>query len=110
MPHRNVTYRVGWAESSRPTSPTVGLQDSAHPTRIALRASKGGFLLALLLLPLGVRADEPLGVRAVAFSSDGKQLAAGTGEPKEHGSVTLWEVATGKPRWQHQEKDGVPGV
>jgi WD40 repeat protein len=67
------------------------------------------FLIAVVLSP-HARADEPLGVRAVAFSPDRKLLAAGTGEPKEQGSVTLWEVATGKQGWRHQEKDGVPGV
>jgi WD40 repeat protein len=58
------------------------------------------------------RGDEPAvrGVRAVAFSSDGKLLAAATGEPEETGTVTLWDVATRKLLWTHQEKTGIPGV
>lgn len=75
---------------------------------------EGWVLLALVLVVPAFAGgpDElrPLGVRAVAFSPDGKRLAAVTGEPKEHGTVTLWEVASRKPRWTHTEKDGVPAV
>src|SRR5271165_1222559 len=77
---------------------------------LAGRAVRGLGACLALLLPLAARADEPLGVRAVVFSPDGKLLAAGTGEPKEPGTVTLWEVATRKERWQHQEKDGIPAL
>src|SRR5262249_18459396 len=81
----------------------------------SLPCSRCGLVTSMLLIamcfsPRSIYADEPLGVRAVAFSPDGKLLASGAGEPKERGVVTLWEVATGKPRWRHQEKDGVPGV
>jgi WD40 repeat protein len=69
-------------------------------------------ILLALLLPPAVAADETplLGVRAVAFSPDGKLLAAGTGEPREQGTVTVWDVATARVRLRHAEKTGVPGV
>jgi WD40 repeat protein len=56
--------------------------------------------------------DEPISrsVRAVAFSPDGRLLAAGAGEPHEPGTVTLWGVATLKPVWTHRETEGVPAV
>jgi WD40 repeat protein len=57
-----------------------------------------------------VAAQDPTGVRAVAFSRDGKLLAAVTGEPKEPGTVTLWDVSSRKRRWTHAEKGGVPAV
>jgi WD40 repeat protein len=60
--------------------------------------------------PLDVRAEEPLGVRTVAFSRDGKWVAAGTAELKQRGTVTVWDVATNKQRWQHQATSGVPSV
>src|SRR5262249_15111584 len=56
-------------------------------------SAHGIFVLAILLAP-AVRAEGPRqpGVRAVAFSPDGKLLAASTGEPKEKGCVTVWDV------------------
>jgi WD40 repeat protein len=67
--------------------------------------------LALLLSTAG-RSDEPVpvGIRTVAFSPDGKLLAAGTGEPKQPGTVTVWDLSTGKVRWTHREKTGIPCV
>ena len=69
-------------------------------------------IAAMLLLATAptVQAQAPLGVRAVAFSPDGKLLAAGTGQPKEHGTVTLWDVATRQQRWTHKGKAGIPAV
>ncbi len=64
----------------------------------------------LLLLPCAARADDVLGVRCVAFSPGGKLLAAGTGEPKQRGTVTLWNVATRARVWRHTEETGVPAV
>jgi WD40 repeat protein len=82
------------------------MRDIRHP--LSLHAA---WLLVLLLSAAG-RGDEPAvyGVRAVAFSPDGKLLAAATGEPDEPGTVTLWDLATLKPRWAHTEKTGIPGV
>jgi WD40 repeat protein len=91
-------------------------RNASQLIRPAHSATKGWALLALraasaiLFLPMIARADEPLGIRAVAFSPDGKLIAAGSGEPKEHGHVTIWDVSTRKQRWQHPEKDGVPAV
>jgi WD40 repeat protein len=67
-------------------------------------------LALVLLLPCAARADEVLGVRCVAFSPDGKLLAAGTGEPKQRGTVTLWNVATGDRVWRHAEGTGAAAV
>jgi WD40 repeat protein len=68
--------------------------------------------LGLLLLPAGGPADEPapLSVRTVAFSPDGKRLAAGTGEPNQSGTLTMWDLGTGQPLWVHREETGIPGV
>jgi WD40 repeat protein len=57
-----------------------------------------------------IRADEPLRVRTVAFSPDGKFVAAGTGEPKQPGTVTVWEVANQKRRWLQPTASGVSSV
>jgi WD40 repeat protein len=69
-----------------------------------------GVALALAVGTLGVRADDVPGVRAIAFSSSGERLAVATGEPKQGGTVTLWDVATRKQVWTHAETDGVPAV
>ena len=53
--------------------------------------------------------DQPH-VRTVAFSPDGKLLASGTGEPKEPGTVTLWNIQTRRPLWTYRENAGVPAV
>jgi WD40 repeat protein len=70
------------------------------------------FLLLLAATAGAADADEPAGrgVRAVAFSPDGKLLAIATGEPEEPGTLTLWDVATRKPLWAHEEKTGIPAV
>jgi WD40 repeat protein len=88
---------------------SAGKDSSLLGTRsplLALRAS----VFILLLFSVTARAQDALGVRIVAFSPDGKLLAAGTGEPKEQGTATLWDVATGKQVWKHPEKTGVPSV
>src|SRR4051794_37956377 len=62
----------------------------------------------LLAAPLS-RAEEPAGaaVRAVAFSPDGKLLATGTEAP---GELTLWDLATRKPRWTHREPKAIASL
>jgi WD40 repeat protein len=72
-----------------------------------------GLALALMLSSWpAVRAGETgtPGVRVVAFSPDGKFLAAGTGEPKQPGTVMLWDLANRQPRWIHRERTGIPAV
>ncbi len=69
--------------------------------------------LAAVLAPALVAAadDRPEPpFRCVAFSPDGKLLAAGAGEPADPGRVTVWDVATRKPLWMHHEVKGVPSV
>jgi WD40 repeat protein len=56
------------------------------------------------ILPLGQ------GIRAVAFSANGAWLAAGLGEPKQRGRVVLWDVASRKQLWSHEEATGIPSV
>jgi WD40 repeat protein len=63
-----------------------------------------------MLPPSSAPADDPPGVRCVAFSPDGKLLAVTTGEPKQQGTVTLWDVASRKRVWKHTENDGIPAV
>ncbi len=50
------------------------------------------------------------GVRGVAFSPDGKYLAAAVGEQKKRGLVVLWDVASRTQLWAHEEDDGVHAV
>src|SRR5262245_6755590 len=49
-------------------------------------------------------------VRALAFSPDGKYLAAASSEPDETGHATVWELATGKALFTRQEPKGIPTV
>ncbi|MCI0455900.1 MAG: WD40 repeat domain-containing protein [Gemmataceae bacterium] len=72
-------------------------------------------LLAAVALPDGPGQPPgpmqiPVGVRGVVFSPDGKLLATGTGDPKEPGTVTLWDVAARQRLWTHSEKGGVPAL
>jgi WD40 repeat protein len=80
----------------------------ARPARLTIAASV--VLVALFHPASAAGADEVLGVRSVAFSPDGKRLAVTTGEPKQHGSVTLWDVASHKRIWKHAENTGVSAV
>jgi WD40 repeat protein len=48
--------------------------------------------------------------RTLAFSADGKLLAAGSGEPEEPGVLAVWNVATRRPLFTHHEKRGIPSV
>jgi WD40 repeat protein len=78
--------------------------------RRTLAVLGAGVALALVAGTPGVRGDEVPGVRAVAFAPGGERLAVTTGEPKQQGTVTLWDVATRKLVWKHTESSGVPAV
>jgi WD40 repeat protein len=80
------------------------------PERSCLRRVWAGVVLALAVAAPGVRADDVPGARAVAFSPGGERLAVTIGEPKQPGTVTLWDVATRRPVWRHAEAGGVPAV
>jgi WD40 repeat protein len=71
-----------------------------------------GTWLALLVSCAHANAADPpvAGIRAVAFSPDGKLCAASTGQPEQKGTVTLWEIASRKALWTHDEKLGIPAV
>jgi WD40 repeat protein len=57
-----------------------------------------------------LQAEEPPRVRTVAFSPDGKLLAAGTGEPKQPGTVKVWDVGGQKRLWLQPASRGVSSV
>jgi WD40 repeat protein len=69
-------------------------------------------LAAVACLASTVAAGEParLGVRTVTFSPDGRRLAAGTGEPRDAGTVTVWEVSGRRMLFTHKETTGVPAL
>jgi WD40 repeat protein len=48
------------------------------------------------LVPTGVLRGHQHGVRAIAFSPDGKTLAVGDGVPGQAGEVKLWDLAGGQ--------------
>jgi WD40 repeat protein len=64
----------------------------------------------LMHIASAVGAEEVQGVRSVAFSRDGTRLAVTTGEPKQRGTITLWDVASRKQIWKHTENAGIPAV
>jgi WD40 repeat protein len=88
-------------------SPTSAVRGGGRKSRVPVL----GIALVLLLTgaPAAQAQDTP-GVWTVAFSPDGKLLAAGTGEPKQPGTVTLWDVASRQRLWTHAEKGGIPAV
>jgi WD40 repeat protein len=49
-------------------------------------------------------------VRALAFSADGQQLAACSGEPKDKGEVVVWNAKTHKVNWVHKSERGMSMV
>lgn len=49
-------------------------------------------------------------VRALAYSPDGKYLAATSAEPEEIGHATVWEMPEGKLCFTYQEPKGIPTV
>jgi WD40 repeat protein len=83
---------------------------------IVRRVAVWSAILLLAAAPAARAGDAPA-VRCVAFSPDGGRggatpplLAAGTGEPKEPGTVTLWDAAARRRLWTHAEAGGVPAL
>jgi WD40 repeat protein len=72
-----------------------------------------GATFAVAVSPAAESAQGPPkapGIRCLAFSPDGRLLAAAAGEPKEQGELTVWEVETRKPRFVYREPTGIPAV
>ena len=68
-------------------------------------------LLVLASLTVLAGAEEPMSVRSVAFSPDGKHLAVGRGLPDaKTGDVTLWNLADKKPAFRDEARRGFPSV
>jgi WD40 repeat protein len=65
-------------------------------------------LQILLLAAAPLHAAQAL--RALAFSPDGKYLAATSAEPNEVGHATVWEMPSGKLLFSHKEPKGIPSV
>jgi WD40 repeat protein len=59
----------------------------------------------------GDKVDSPLvdRVNAISFSSDGRLLAVGGGEPSRTGDISVWEVSSGKllQDWKERHSDSV---
>jgi WD40 repeat protein len=77
------------------------------------------FLFALAIAAVGsagtfLGAADPFksgpSVRALAYSPDGKFLAATSAEPEEIGHATVWEMPAGKLCFTYQEPKGIPAV
>jgi WD40 repeat protein len=78
----------------------------AMASRIAVILATWGIVLSA-----AVADDSPaLRVRSVAFSPDGKLLAAGIGDPKKLGGVTIWDFNSKKVWFQHAAKEGISAV
>ncbi len=70
----------------------------------------GAVVATLLLSAMPAAAEELPVVRGIAFAPDGKHLAVSTGNAKDPGTVSLWDVATRQRLWVYEEKAGVPAV
>src|SRR5262249_42274911 len=91
-----------------------------------LTAAGSALLLSLALFPVVAFAQEPskdlipppsagrtLTLRTIAFSPDGRYLAAGSGDTanggtEEPGEVAIWDAKTLQLRWHHKLERGVP--
>jgi WD40 repeat protein len=78
-------------------------------------------VLGLFLVPFPLESQEPskdlvkpwhrlVNIRSVAFTSDGRFLAAGAGETEEPGQVTVWDVKTLKVHFVFKTDKGVPAL
>ncbi len=56
------------------------------------------------------RAAQALDIRCLAFSPDGKFLAAATGRAESRGSVTVWNLETKTSLWVYREEIGLPSI
>src|SRR5262249_22997868 len=98
--------------SPQPTSTALYSFGTCAPWSFEMR-----FFLAVVTagcVCTSVQADNPFkagpSVRALAFSSDGKYLAAASAEPEELGRAVVWELPKGELRFDHKEPKGIPAV
>jgi WD40 repeat protein len=68
-------------------------------------------LLLILFSPHEASSDSPVRtpIRSVSISLDGKLVAAGSGTTNQ-GVVTVWDLATHKPRWTNRSPVGISRV
>lgn len=94
---------------------TTPKNNSAFARGVQLAVAAGGIWAAMLgatrAAEDAARNDKPpLDLWSVVFSPDGRFLAAGAGDERTVGRLTLWDLATGKPRWIRDEPSGIANV
>jgi WD40 repeat protein len=88
----DAVYGVGGA-ASRPTEAVAASQPAIRPAAFVLSADPGGLPPGAARQFGGAAFQAPSAIDAVAFSPDGKQVAAATAY-----GVTLFDVPSGRPR------------
>jgi len=109
-----------WASLFRPFGLLEGRRVAPN---ILLTSIAMAMALCLALFPRAALCQEPskdlveppllgrtLNLRTVAFSPDGRFLAAGAGETEEIGEVAIWDAKTLQVRLYHTVGKGVPSV
>ncbi len=80
-------------------------RNRAHHTAAILR-----LIPIISLVMSGVAAAQPQPTRQLAFSPDGRHLAAAFGLPDQAGTLVIWQWEAGKPVAVHHEDVGIATV